>query len=102
MLPALRSYRRAAEDRDRGVCANALHALDAAKQQHAMAIRATNGVPVEMAALVQHLKDGRTPSCPTGGDYTIGPVGQPPACTVHGSMDRLYPPASQPCTVLTR
>ena len=58
--------------------------IDAAKEQWALETGATNG-PVEVAGITRYMK-GRMPTCPGGGAYSVGKVGEDPTCTVHGNI----------------
>ena len=78
--------------REMGVCVNAMRALDAAKEQWAMAARATNGTAMRAEDTLPYLRDHKMPVCPSGGDYIVGTVGKPPACTVHGDMEHYHRP----------
>lgn len=64
-------------------CLNNLRQLDGAKQLWALENeKTTNDVPAlkELTAVL-----GRMPACPEGGYYTVGPVGEPPVCSVGGT-----------------
>jgi hypothetical protein len=69
-------------------CAFNLRTIDAAKEQYAMEKRLRDGAPAPAAFLLKYLRDGRMPTCPAGGAYTIGPIGTPPKCSIPGhAMD---------------
>lgn len=65
-------------------CINNLRQIDAAKQQWAL----ENNKPADAIPTVQDLlpyfQDGVFPVCPSGGSYTINPVGMLPTCSVPG------------------
>src|SRR5690242_12474797 len=66
------------------VCAINLRTLDMAKQQwFAQEHKTTNAVPT-MEDLRGYLKV--LPACPTGGTYTLGPVGKYPTCSIKGHV----------------
>lgn len=63
------------------VCISNLRHIQDAKERWAMDHRKTNEASVEKSELVtQYLK--KWPSCPGGGDYEIGKIGENPTCTV--------------------
>ena len=68
-------------------CIANLRQMDAAKEQWAMDNNASNGSAVTggLATLVGaagYIK--ATPSCPSGGTYTLGAIGTDPVCTIAG------------------
>jgi membrane protein involved in colicin uptake len=70
-------------------CINNLRLFDAAKQQWALEQRKTANDTPTMADLQPYLGHGATgemPSCPDGGVYTIGTVGEKPACSIPGHV----------------
>lgn len=75
-----------AAEAERDVCLNNLQLIESAKQQWAVDLGKTiNDTPTAQDLLV-YLPGGTFPVCPAGGTYTIGAVGVPPSCTVHGQM----------------
>ncbi len=71
----------------RNACINNLRLIDAAKQQWALekGLSATNvSTWDDIRPYMRPKGDGSDPSCPSGGSYTIGAVGDPPTCTVTG------------------
>jgi ABC-type transport system involved in multi-copper enzyme maturation permease subunit len=62
-------------------CLNNLRQIDAAKQEWALENGKTNGV-VTANQLTNYLYDGIMPKCPSGGEYTIGKIGEPPTCSL--------------------
>lgn len=62
-------------------CAN-LREINQDKEQFAMANSLQDGTPVSSASLMPYLKDKSFPSCPSGGLYTIGAVGEDPTCSI--------------------
>jgi prepilin-type N-terminal cleavage/methylation domain-containing protein len=82
---ALPNFIKARETSRTKSCISNLRQVDAAKEQWAMDNNAANGsaIPGGMATLVgntNYLK--RTPTCPTGGTYTIGNIGTSPTCSL--------------------
>lgn len=83
-----------ARERSRAkTCVGNLKQIDSAKEQYAMENKLADGDAVDGAAL---WGDGSTPgdyikkvpACPSGGDYTVGNVGEDPTCSTTGhSLD---------------
>jgi septal ring factor EnvC (AmiA/AmiB activator) len=66
-------------------CINNLRLIDAAKQQWALEQRKTAAdVPgwEDLRPYVSHGPNGALPTCPDGGTYTIGTVGEKPLCSI--------------------
>jgi hypothetical protein len=40
----------------------------------------------DIAAMASEFIKGGLPACPSGGTYTIGAIGEPPSCSVHGAF----------------
>jgi hypothetical protein len=69
-------------------CINNLRQIDAAKQQWALENqKKSTDIPTEndLKPYIM-LRNGQFPRCPQGGTYSIGPVGQPPTCSVPGHV----------------
>lgn len=67
--------------REVAICVIHLSKIDQAKRAWAQANNKPDGAPVTAADLKAYL----TPAdfkCPKGGDYTIGPIGQFPTCSI--------------------
>lgn len=70
----------------RNSCINNLRLIEAAKTQWALeADKAIGDVPTVDDLLI-YLPGGIFPVCPSGGTYTIGAVGMPASCSVHGQL----------------
>ena len=70
----------------RNACINNLRQIDAAKQLWALENDKTAAdIPTEQD-LLPYFKDGVFPACPSGGTYTIGAVGNAPACSIPGHV----------------
>ncbi len=70
-------------------CINNLRLYDAAKQQWALEQRKTaNDTPTmnDLQPYLGHGANGEMPSCPDGGVYTIGTVGEKPVCSIPGHV----------------
>jgi hypothetical protein len=64
-------------------CINNLRQIEGAKMQWALENRARPGDFVTLTNLESYVKYG-WPSCPGGGIYTIGRIGEYPTCSVPG------------------
>ena len=76
-----RQSRAAAEQ---NACINNLRQIDAAKQQWALENNKPAIATPTATDLLPYFKDGVFPVCPTGATYTIGTVGELPACSIPG------------------
>ena len=68
-------------------CVANLKQIDSAKEQYAMDNRLNNGGSAAMSDLVSGT-DGyikSTPTCPSGGTYSVNAVGTNPACSIAGT-----------------
>jgi outer membrane lipoprotein-sorting protein len=74
----------AAENSQRNVCINNLRQIDAAKSEFALEKGKANGTVVTEDDITPYLKGGILPTCPSGGKYTIGKVGETPTCSIPG------------------
>ncbi len=74
------------DEEERNTCINHLRQIDAAKQQWALEKNKTADAIPTAQDLLPYLKDGVFPVCPSGGTYTIGAVGEVPACSVPGHV----------------
>jgi hypothetical protein len=63
-------------------CLNNLRQIDAAKNQWALEKRGKTGDVPAAQDLKPYLKNGVFPTCPAGGTYTIGAVGNDPTCSI--------------------
>ncbi len=71
---------------ERDACMNNLRQIDAAKNEWALENgKPTGSVPTEQDIL-PFITGGVFPVCPSGGVYTIGAIGTPPSCSVHGPL----------------
>jgi hypothetical protein len=80
---AVPSFVKARKTSIRNSCINNLRQIDSAKEQWAMEQAKRDGDAVDEAAAAMYIKNGM-PTCPDGGVYTIGTIGENPTCTVHG------------------
>lgn len=80
---AVPNFVRARESSRTKACISNLKQIDAAKEQWAMDNNKSNGDACAMTDLVpNYIKS--TPSCPSGGTYTVGNVGANPTCSIAG------------------
>ena len=80
---AIPNFMRARERAQRNACIANLKQIDGAKTLWALDTGAASGDAVVMTDIVTaYIK--ATPSCPAGGTYTIGTVGEEPTCGVSG------------------
>lgn len=80
---AVPNFVRARESSRTKACVANLKQIDAAKEQWAMDNNKSNGDACAMTDLVPtYIKS--TPSCPSGGTYTVGNVGTNPTCSITG------------------
>jgi regulator of replication initiation timing len=70
----------------RNACINNLRQIDAAKQLWALENDKTADAIPTARDLMPFFKDGVFPVCPSGGAYTIGAVGEVPACSIPGHV----------------
>ena len=67
-------------------CINNLRQIDAAANEFALEHSKTNGSPInfpdDLTPYIKLTKDGKIPSCPQGGVYSIKKVGEPPTCSL--------------------
>jgi hypothetical protein len=81
---AVPGFTRARERAQRITCINNLRRLDGAKQQWALENNKKEGAVPTQAELQLYLggSQGTWPTCPKGGHYTIGSIGEKPHCSV--------------------
>jgi competence protein ComGC len=84
---AIPSFVKARDVSQRNACINNMRMIDAAKEQAAMEHNYKEGDTVPEKEVSSYLKSGFSGLvCPSGGRYTIKPLGQEPECSVHGTM----------------
>lgn len=84
---ALPTFAKARATAQRNTCINNLRLIDGAKQTWALENNKKNTDVPTWADIQPFLSSGRSmkrPSCPGGGNYTIGSVGEPPRCSIPG------------------
>jgi chromosome segregation ATPase len=65
-------------------CVNNLRMIDGAKQQWALEHQKQKGALLTAADLTPYLRGNVLPVCPSGGVYTLNPVGLAPICNIPG------------------
>lgn len=73
-------------EEDRRGCLNNLRRIYSAQWSEGLVRKLKLGDRLEPMHFSQYLHDARLPDCPSGGSYTIMPLGQYPTCTVHGDL----------------
>jgi prepilin-type N-terminal cleavage/methylation domain-containing protein len=82
---AIPNFMRARERAQRNACIANLKQIDGAKTLWALDTGAATGDTVVIGNLVTaYIK--KAPTCPAGGSYTIGTVGNDPTCAVSGHV----------------
>ena len=98
---AIPSFVKARSNAQAHACSSNLKQIDAAKNVVVLEHNLREGVNVPEPDLSKFLKNGLDGLvCPGQGQYKINPVGQDPACTVHGKLSEIDPdkvtPAKHP------
>lgn len=84
---AIPNFVKARQTAQQNSCINNLRQMDAAKQQWALEKnKQSTDVPSQSDIQVYMSRglNGTWPICPNGGQYTLGPVGERPTCTIPG------------------
>jgi hypothetical protein len=68
------------------LCINNLRLIDAAKQQWALQNGKPRGALLTAANITPYLPSNTVPTCPSGGTYTLNPVGIAPLCSIPGHV----------------
>ena len=90
LVVAMPSYFRARARSAQTNCQSNLSVIFGAKERWALENQQGGGAPVEMSDLVGPFAYIRIePTCPAGGDYTVGAIGVDPSCTM--SSDPEFP-----------
>jgi competence protein ComGC len=84
MAIAIPNFVKARETAQMNACINNLRQIDAAKQEWALENKKKGTDTPTQADVAHFLKNGQFPVCPKGGTYTIGPVDEPPTCSIPG------------------
>jgi outer membrane lipoprotein-sorting protein len=70
----------------RNACINNLRQIDGAKNEFALEKGKKTGDTVAEADIAPYIRGGILPTCPSGGTYTIGKVGENPTCSIPGHV----------------
>jgi hypothetical protein len=83
---AIPNFVKARATSQQNACINNLRQMDAAKNQWALENNKKTGDICTEENLKPYIRlvGGQLPKCPQGGIYTIGPVGEPPTCSIPG------------------
>jgi hypothetical protein len=84
---AIGGNRPATAGNSRSACINNLRQIDGAKEQWALENKKPDGAAVVEQGrngLLAYIKGFARPVCPSGGIYTLGPVGTNPTCSIPG------------------
>jgi len=85
VVAAAPNFIRTRTDISRNPCINILRCIDGAAQTWALDNgKTSNDTPTWDDVRPYVSKDGKIPSCPQGGNYTLGRKGTPPTCTYPG------------------
>lgn len=79
---AIPNFVKARETAQMNACINNLRMIDAAKQEWALENKKQRTDTPTQSDVAHFLKNGQFPTCPAGGTYTIGPVGEAPTCSI--------------------
>jgi hypothetical protein len=63
-------------------CAKNIRAIESVKREWAITHTATNGTEINWDQIKDSFPRG-IPACPSGGEYQLGKIGEPVACSVH-------------------
>ena len=88
---AIPSFMKARETSQLHACVNNMRQIDSAKEAWALAVNADKDAKTDRDAVNAYLKRPAPPTCPAGGTYTYGPVGNPPECSKHGVLGSMSP-----------
>jgi hypothetical protein len=84
LIVSIRAFLIARSETASAPCINNLRQIDAAKNQWMLEnSKTTNVVPI-WADILPYLSKSQMPTCPDGGTYTIGRIGEPPTCSIGG------------------
>ena len=72
------------QDKSILICVKNLHALDRAMRLWQLDNAQPMTAPVTMAEILPYLADDAKTNCPSGGQYIITGLTNPPACTIPG------------------
>ena len=79
---AIPSFMKARESSQQNSCKENLRQIEGAKESWAMKTGHNQGDPIVTLEVTGYLKDQVFPTCPGGGNYTIGNVGTQASCSI--------------------
>jgi competence protein ComGC len=79
---AIPNFVKARDTAQTNMCINNLRQIDAAKQEWALENNKKGTDTPTQADVAHYLKNSQFPVCPAKGTYTIGPVDEPPTCSI--------------------
>ena len=79
---AIPSFLKARTNSQKNGCIENLRQIDGAKEEWAMENKKNQGDSVSTTDVIAYLKDGKFPSCPGGGAYTLGAIGTAVSCNI--------------------
>jgi competence protein ComGC len=79
---AIPNFVHARETSQMNACINNLRMIEGAKNEWALENNKKPADTPTQADLAHYLKNGQFPKCPANGTYTIGPVDEPPTCSI--------------------
>ena len=82
---AVPNFSKMRKDAQKTACHAQLKQIDGVKEMWATQEKRADGDTPSEAQVGEYITDGM-PTCPGGGTYTIGAVGQKATCSTHGSM----------------
>ena len=82
---AVPNFSKMRRDAQKTACHAQLKQIDGSKEMWATQEKRADGDTPSEAQIGEYISDGM-PSCPGGGTYTLGAVGQKATCTTHGTM----------------
>jgi competence protein ComGC len=88
MAIAIPNFVKARDTAQMNACINNLREIDAAKNEWALENNKKSTDTPTQNDLAHYVKSGQFPTCPKGGVYSIGPVGEPPTCSIPGHQLR--------------
>jgi len=83
---------------DKNLCTNNLRMIEAAKEQYARERHVTNGSSIVWTDLSPYVKNHALPTCRSSQSpvYSLGRVGSPARCSVHGDLAHHHFPEHVP------
>ena len=86
LAPAMVAAALPAVEADNNTCINNLRMIDGAMQQWALEEKKTESDKPTAENLLPYFREGKLPTCPSGGRYTWGAIKEEPKCSVAGHV----------------